>query len=275
MEAVLVTLDEANTTSGWTVFLNLFNGVGFLTIGVAVAAFFIVAESVLVMWLEQIAPRDAFGLYLLGVMAVSTVWGLGLSVMTSVASAVALDYFRNHPAHFSPAAAQNVTAIAVFLVVALVAKREISRGIHPAILSDYGLGPALKAVARRCPVPIDLDVDLNRSVPASTEVATYYVATEALTNVAKHAQASGVTLRVATEGNNLRLRIRDDGIGGADPAKGSGLIGLTDRVEALGGHLEIISHTGHGTGLEVTIPFPVEREPTADYRAQPRSSMPR
>jgi signal transduction histidine kinase len=133
--------------------------------------------------------------------------------------------------------------------------REISRGIHPAILSEGGLGPALKALARRSAVPVDLDLDLDRRVPESTEVAAYYVAAEALTNSAKHARASEVNVCARTEGTNLQLSIRDDGVGGADPAKGSGLIGLTDRVEALGGQMEIASHAGTGTSLHVTIPF--------------------
>ena len=135
--------------------------------------------------------------------------------------------------------------------------QEISRGIHPAILSKGGLGPALKALARRSAVPVDLDVDLglDARVPESTEVAAYYVVAESLTNVAKHARASEVNVRVRTDGGNLELSIRDDGVGGADPAKGSGLIGLRDRVEALGGQMEIASHAGNGTSLLVTIPF--------------------
>ncbi|MFG1783853.1 GAF domain-containing protein [Rhodococcus oryzae] len=136
--------------------------------------------------------------------------------------------------------------------------QEISRGIHPAILSKGGLGQALKALARRSAVPVDLDLDLESRLPESAEVAAYYVAAEALTNAAKHARASEVNLRVRTDGVNLELAIRDDGVGGADPAKGSGLIGLRDRVEALGGRMEIASHAGSGTSLLVTIPFAVQ-----------------
>jgi signal transduction histidine kinase len=90
-------------------------------------------------------------------------------------------------------------------------------------------------------------------------VAVYYVVAEALTNVAKHAQASEVTVSVEAEGANMRLEIRDDGVGGADLGKGSGLIGLRDRVEALGGHMEVESLVGNGTSLLVTIPFEVDR----------------
>jgi signal transduction histidine kinase len=132
--------------------------------------------------------------------------------------------------------------------------REISHGIHPAILSD-GLGPALKALGRRSAVPVELDIDLSRPIPEPVEVAAYYVVAEALTNTAKHAQASGVDVCVDIEGANLRILIRDDGLGGADSAKGSGLIGLIDRVEVLGGQMKISSSPGNGTSLLATIPL--------------------
>lgn len=133
--------------------------------------------------------------------------------------------------------------------------QEISRGIHPAILSRGGLGPALKTLARRSAVPVELHVGIDQRLPDSTEVAAYYVVAEALTNVAKYAQASEVTVDVQADGANLRLAISDDGIGGADPHKGSGLVGLVDRVEALGGQLRITSLVGSGTSLLATIPF--------------------
>jgi signal transduction histidine kinase len=133
--------------------------------------------------------------------------------------------------------------------------QEISRGMHPAILSKGGLGPALKTLARRSAVPVELQLGVDRRLPESAEVAAYYVVAEALTNAAKHAQASEVDVSVEAEGANLRLSIRDDGIGGADLTRGSGIIGLKDRVEALGGHLEISSIAGRGTSLLVTIPF--------------------
>jgi signal transduction histidine kinase len=133
--------------------------------------------------------------------------------------------------------------------------QEISRGIHPAILSNGGLGPALKELSRRSAVPVKLDVGIDRRLPESAEVAAYYVVAEALTNAAKHARASAVNLRADIDGANLRLSIRDDGIGGADLAKGSGIIGLTDRVEAIGGQLEICSPAGSGTSLRINIPL--------------------
>ncbi|MDT7764519.1 MAG: hypothetical protein QOC63_3939 [Mycobacterium sp.] len=133
--------------------------------------------------------------------------------------------------------------------------QEIARGIHPAILSRGGLGPALKTLARRSAVPVELDVDVDRRLPDAVEVAAYYIVAETLTNAAKHAQASEVTVRVEAEGTNLHLSIRDDGIGGADTARGSGLTGLVDRVEALGGKMTISSQPGCGTSFAVKIPL--------------------
>jgi signal transduction histidine kinase len=137
--------------------------------------------------------------------------------------------------------------------------QEISRGIHPAILSKGGLGPALKALARRSAVPVHLDLAVDPGLPASAEVAAYYVVAEALTNTAKHARASVVNVCVEAEDANLHLCIRDDGIGGADSRKGSGLIGLTDRVEALGGQMDVSSPVGSGTSLLVKIPIELNR----------------
>jgi signal transduction histidine kinase len=136
--------------------------------------------------------------------------------------------------------------------------QELSRGIHPAILSKGGLGPALKALARRSAVPVELDLHVDRRLPESAEVAAYYVVAEALTNTAKHARASNIDVRVEADDANLHLSIRDDGIGGADVGKGSGLTGLMDRVEALSGTLAISSHTGDGTSLLVKIPIEVQ-----------------
>jgi PAS domain S-box-containing protein len=133
--------------------------------------------------------------------------------------------------------------------------REISRGIHPAILSKGGLGPALKTLARQSAVPVELSIGVHERLPESGKVAAYYVVAEALTNAAKHAQASKVDVRVDADDANLHLSIEDDGIGGADVGKGSGLTGLVDRVEALGGTMDISSCTGCGTSLRVTIPL--------------------
>jgi signal transduction histidine kinase len=133
--------------------------------------------------------------------------------------------------------------------------REISRGIHPAILAEGGLGPALKTLARRSPIPVDLDVRVVGRLPEPFEVAAYYVVSEMLTNAAKHSQASVVRVDVETRDGVLYLSVRDDGIGGADLAGGSGLVGLRDRVEALGGALSVRSPRGDGTTLDIEIPL--------------------
>ena len=136
--------------------------------------------------------------------------------------------------------------------------QEISRGIHPAILSKGGLGPAIKTLARRSAVPVVLDLKVDRRLPESVEVAAYYVVAEAVTNAAKHAEASEVRVRAIAEDDVLWLSISDDGVGGAVAGKGSGLIGLKDRVEALAGRLDISSPAGGGTALTVTIPLLAE-----------------
>jgi signal transduction histidine kinase len=133
--------------------------------------------------------------------------------------------------------------------------QEISRGIHPAIVSKGGLGPALGVLARRSAVPVELDVRVDRRPPEPAEVAAYYVVAEALTNAAKHARASVVMVEAEAVDGAVRVAVRDDGAGGADPDHGSGLVGLRDRVEAIGGRLEITSPPGGGTSLLATIPF--------------------
>jgi signal transduction histidine kinase len=132
--------------------------------------------------------------------------------------------------------------------------REISRGIHPAILSEGGLQPALSALCRRSALPVELDLHAEGRLPERVEVAAYYVVSEALTNAVKHAHASVVKVELDTPDAMMRLAIRDDGIGGADPGQGSGLVGLSDRIEALGGTLEVTSPT-NGTTLLVEVPL--------------------
>ena len=133
--------------------------------------------------------------------------------------------------------------------------QEISRGMHPAVLSRGGLGPAIKMLARRSTIPVELELTVDQRLPEYAEVAAYYVLAEALTNAAKHAQATEVRVSCEVDRANLCLRIRDDGVGGADLARGSGLIGLKDRVEAVGGQLEIASIAGRGTSLSAMIPL--------------------
>jgi signal transduction histidine kinase len=141
--------------------------------------------------------------------------------------------------------------------------RELSSGIHPAILSEGGLGPALRTLARRSPVPVQLQVGMEGRLPARVEVTAYYVAAEALTNVAKHANASTVEVDVDADDGLVRLAVRDDGVGGADPARGSGLTGLKDRVEATGGTLRVESRPGQGTSLLVELPIDAGLPPAA------------
>ena len=141
--------------------------------------------------------------------------------------------------------------------------RELSRGIHPAILSEGGLGPALRTLARRSPVPVELQVETQGRLPERVEVTAYYVVAEALTNVAKYANASTVQVAVAADDGRVRLDVRDDGVGGADPGRGSGLVGLKDRVAATGGTLRVDSRPGQGTSLLVELPLDAGRLPGA------------
>ena len=150
--------------------------------------------------------------------------------------------------------AGELSLLADGLGTAMDELREISHGIHPAILSEAGLGPALEALARRSAVPVDLDLSLGQRLGEHVEAAGYYIASEAITNVAKHARASVITMRVDGCDGALVLSISDDGVGGADPGRGSGIIGLKDRVEALGGTISMLSPPGHGTALHVQLP---------------------
>jgi signal transduction histidine kinase len=154
------------------------------------------------------------------------------------------------------------------LVSILDELREISRGVHPAILSQGGLGPALRSLTRRASVPTVLDIDEIGRLPQPVEVASYYVVSEALTNAAKHAHATVVHVNLRVTDTTLRLSIDDDGDGGADPAQGSGIIGLIDRVEALGGKLTLRSPPGEGTSLVIELPL----EPSS--RSSPAQGAP-
>jgi signal transduction histidine kinase len=131
--------------------------------------------------------------------------------------------------------------------------RELARGIHPAVLTDRGLQPALEALASRTPVPVTLDAQEER-LPSPVESAAYFVVSEALANVAKYAQATQATVAVRKVNGHVTVEVTDDGVGGADAAQGSGLRGLADRVAALDGTLSIDSPAGHGTRLHAQIP---------------------
>jgi signal transduction histidine kinase len=144
------------------------------------------------------------------------------------------------------------------LIDVLDGLRELSRGIHPAILSEGGLGPALRTLSRRTAVPTSLKLELDGRLDQRVEVAAYYVVSEALANAAKHAEASAAEVDVAVREGILDIAVTDDGIGGADPTSGSGLVGLADRVEALGGTMTVVSPTGDGTCVRVELPADVE-----------------
>ncbi|MDT5066488.1 MAG: hypothetical protein QOJ95_2123 [Mycobacterium sp.] len=148
----------------------------------------------------------------------------------------------------------DLTEFNAGLLEAVDELREVARGIHPAILSEGGLVAAVKAVARRCPIPVALDLHVETRLPPSVEVAAYYSVAEALTNAAKYAHASAVELTAAVRDARLFVVIRDDGVGGADPSRGSGLIGLIDRIEAVDGTLTVISPPGRGTTLQMELP---------------------
>jgi signal transduction histidine kinase len=141
--------------------------------------------------------------------------------------------------------------------------REISRGLHPPLLSRAGLGPALKSLARRSPVPVELDMALDARPDELVEIAAYYVVSEALANAIKHARASAVDVRVWHRDDRLHLRVEDDGVGGADTTTGTGLIGLVDRVEALGGRFTLESPLGSGTEILVELPIRLHTGSTA------------
>jgi signal transduction histidine kinase len=148
----------------------------------------------------------------------------------------------------------ELSRLADGLGTALDELREISHGIHPVLLSESGLGPALGALARRSAVPVELDLNLGPRLDQHIEAAGYYIASEAITNAAKYAQASVIDVCADARDGALTLSISDDGVGGADPSRGSGIIGLRDRVEALGGTILVLSPPGQGTTLHVQLP---------------------
>jgi signal transduction histidine kinase len=156
---------------------------------------------------------------------------------------------------------QELAGIEAELDEVLSDLRELSRGIHPSILSEGGLGPALRTLARRSAVPVQLQVGTEGRLPERVEVTAYFVVAEALANVAKHANASVVEVDVGTDDGLFRLDIRDDGVGGADPTRGSGLVGLKDRVEATGGSLRVESRPGQGTSLLAKLPVDAAQAP--------------
>ena len=152
------------------------------------------------------------------------------------------------------AATRELAVARAELDAALEELRELARGIHPSILTDRGLEAALAAVAGRSTVPVELDLDSCGRLPLSVQTTAYFVVVEALTNASKHAGSDRIEVRVAMGEGHATVEVRDDGSGGVDPARGSGLSGLADRVSALGGTLEIESPVGAGTTIRARIP---------------------
>jgi signal transduction histidine kinase len=154
-----------------------------------------------------------------------------------------------------------LSGVARGLVAVVDDLQEISRGIHPAILSKGGLGPALRALAQRSAIPVDLDITTDVRLAEPVEVAAYFVASEALANAAKHSQASRIDVSLEQRRGSLMLSVGDDGVGGADAGRGSGLVGLSDRVEALGGRFVLESPPGRGTTISVQLPIATPATP--------------
>jgi len=152
----------------------------------------------------------------------------------------------------------QLSRVAIGLVDAVEDLQEISRGIHPAILSKGGLGPALQVLAHRSAIPVDLEITTNARLEEPIEAAAYFVGSEALANAAKHSGASRIDVSLRERDGGLVLAIRDDGVGGADAARGSGIVGLNDRVEALGGSLHVDSRPGEGTQIVAQLPLDLE-----------------
>ena len=159
-----------------------------------------------------------------------------------------------HEIQADPSAAEKlVTNASEELAMSLAELRELARGIHPAVL-NHGLEPALQSLAGQATVPTEVMYSGGEALPEPVELAAYFVTCEALANVGKYARATSAAVRVTREGDGLVLEVFDDGVGGADPSRGSGLRGLTDRVEALDGRLSVLSPPGHGTIVRAELP---------------------
>jgi signal transduction histidine kinase len=155
-------------------------------------------------------------------------------------------------------AEQNLSRASDELDLAVAELQELARGLHPPVL-EHGLGAALKALAARAPLPVQITANLRQRVPGSVEVAAYYLVSEALTNIAKHANASAASVHLSLARGRVLIEVADDGIGGADPKNGSGLRGLVDRTQTLGGKLTISSPRSGGTRIRAEIPFEHEQ----------------
>ena len=151
--------------------------------------------------------------------------------------------------------------------------RELSHGLHPALLSRAGSGPSLRALARRSPIPVKLDVRVSERPSESIETAVYYVISEALANAAKHARASEISVVLTTSRSEIRAIVEDDGSGGAEASAGSGLVGLIDRIEALGGKVALHSPPGHGTRISIEMPLATEPSDVARVPGGSRATL--
>jgi signal transduction histidine kinase len=167
---------------------------------------------------------------------------------------------RSHQEAAEPETARLLGEVASNIEEVLHELRELAHGLRPPLLAATGLRPALRGLARRAPLPVQLDIQVNTRLPEPTELAAYYVVAEALTNVAKHACASRAEVAVTATEDAVTVRVTDDGIGGADPSRGSGLLGLHDRVEALGGTV-VLSSPPQGTTLVAEFPITQTQSP--------------
>ena len=263
-------------------------------LAILAAAIFLVLETVLVILLKQVDPVDPVGVVYAALMGAALLANFVAGVVATRQAVLALNASRARIVAAADAARRQVErdlhdgAQQRLIVLGLKLRaaqaavapdqidlktelseaisdlhevsnelQEISRGIHPAILSQGGLAPALDTLAIRSPVPVDLDLAINQPLSDPVEVAAYYVVAEALTNAAKHAQASEVAVCAHTRGARLHVSVRDNGVGGAQLGKGSGLIGLKDRLDTLGGTIRLVSPLGGGTSLDTTIPLNV------------------
>ena len=270
-------------------------------LAICAAAVFLVVETLLVVLLKQVDPSDPASVLFAWLMAIALLANFVVGLVAARKAVLALNASRARIVAAGDAARRQVernlhdgvqqrlvaSTLRVRLAEQLVPDelddlkqqlanvaseltdvstelRELSRGLHPTILSQGGLGPALKTLARRSTVPLTLDAAIDRRLPEAVEVAAYYVVAEALANAAKHAQASEVKVCARREDDRLQISVQDDGIGGAEISNGSGLIGLKDRVETLGGTMRLRSPRGGGTSLHVTIPLNVERSSVSD-----------
>ena len=263
-------------------------------LAILAAAIFLVLETVLVILLKQVDPVDPVGVVYAALMGAALLANFVAGVVATRQAVLALNASRARIVAAADAARRQVErdlhdgaqqrlivlGLRLRAAQAAVAPdqidletelseaisdllevsnelQEISRGIHPAILSQGGLAPALDTLAIRSPVPVALDLAINQPLSDPVEVAAYYVVAEALTNAAKHAQASEVAACAHTRGARLHVSVRDNGVGGAQLGKGSGLIGLKDRLDTLGGTIRLVSPLGGGTSLDATIPLNV------------------